>query len=476
MLSLKLINIFLLFLLLQFSINDRKLIFVYEHARHGARGPSSSYGAILNNGVDEYGVDWGTDGELTQIGKRQHYFLGVRNKLKYGGLIDFKKYNPKQILIHATDYNRTHQSILSELYGMYEDMKEAELVGDEAEYDMVNEEYMQKSNYTLYDQIKQEFVNLGNKVNKLSFPVFNIHKFPDKRIFLVDDCIKMKNYRDEKVGNVVKQYIKDFDDEFADAFFKFTGKTADYFHLYDIMKSITDHFICNYDNKRDLSNLEVHGLNLTRFYNFSKSFYGHFIFNYFIDEYTSGLEETHLMQDLLGYMDKRIEYGDKESYRAPKMVMDCGHDTTVGPIARFLGASFNKPYHEFCEFACNIFIELYSEGGGKYSVDYYLDDELIFGGLDYDVFKSTLQAHFWNDSYVDEFCGRKEDTDITDKSSLSDYANILFMISIITTILFLIFVSSTVIIFRRLKKLEKKLKENPLMNEELEGNELPELT
>ena len=158
------------------------------------------------------------------------------------------------------------------------------------------------------------------------------------------------------------------------------------------------------------------------------------------------------------------------------MVMDCGHDTTVGPIARFLGASFNKPYHEFCEFACNIFIELYSEGGGKYSVDYYLDDELIFGGLDYDVFKSTLQAHFWNDSYVDEFCGRKEDTDITDKSSLSDYANILFMISIITTILFLIFVSSTVIIFRRLKKLEKKFKENPLMNEELEGNELPELT
>ena len=476
MLSSKYTNIFFLFSLLYFSINARKLIFVYEHARHGARGPSSSYGAILNNGVDEYGVDWGTDGELSQIGKRQHYFLGVRNRIKYKGLIDFDKYNPKQILIHATDYNRTHQSILSELYGMYEGMKEAELVGNETDYNMVNEGYMQKCNNDLYGKIKEELVDVGAKVNKFSFPVFNVHKFPDKRIFLVDDCIKIKNYRDEKVGDVVKQYIKDFDDEFAGAFYNFTNKTADYFHLYDIMKSITDHFICDYDNKRDLSHIAAQGLNLTRFYNFSKSFYGHFIFNYFIDEYTSGLEETHLMQDLLGYMDNRIRFGDVETYKAPKMVMDCGHDTTVGPIARFLGASFNKPYHAFCEFACNIFIELYEEGGDKYSVDYYLDDELIFERVDYDEFKQTLEAHFWNDSYVDEFCGRKEDSDITNKSKLSDYANLLFMISIVSTILFLIFITSTIVIFRRLKKLQKKLQENPLLNEEMEGSELPVLT
>ena len=88
MLSSKYTNIFFLFSLLYLSINARKLIFVYEHARHGARGPSSSYGAILKNGVDEYRVDWGTDGELSQIGKRQHYFLGVRNRIKYKGLID----------------------------------------------------------------------------------------------------------------------------------------------------------------------------------------------------------------------------------------------------------------------------------------------------------------------------------------------------------------------------------------------------
>ena len=50
------------------------------------------------------------------------------------------------------------------------------------------------------------------------------------------------------------------------------------------------------------------------------------------------------------------------------------------------------------------------------------------------------------------------------------------MISIVSTILFLIFITSTIVIFRRLKKLQKKLQENPLLNEEMEGSELPVLT
>ena len=476
MVSIKFINFFLFILLQEFCISQRELIFVYEHVRHGARGPSSSYGAILQNGVDEYGIYWGTDGELTQIGKRQHYFLGVRNRIKYGNFINFTKYNPKEILIHATDYNRTHQSIISELYGMYENMQEAELVGEETEYNMVNVEYLRYSNNELYKEITKNISDIGNKVNKNSFPVFNIHKFPDKRIFLVDDCIKMKNYRDAKVGDVVKQYVKDFDDQFADAFTSFTGKPKEYFHLYDIMKSITDHFICDVDNKRDMSGIAGHGLDLDKFYNFSKSFYGHFIFNYFIDEYTSGLEETHLMQDLLGYMDRRINYQDELTYKAPKMVMDCGHDTTVGPIARFLSTSLDVKYHEFCEFACNIFIELYKEKDGTYTVDYYLDDELIFKGYNYEEFKKRIQSHFWNDTFVDEFCGRLEDSNIDNKSKLSDYANLLFGFSIVTSVLFLIFAASTIIIFRRLKKLQKKIGENPLMEMETEGAELPSLT
>ena len=107
---------------------DLELIFVYQHVRHGAGGPSSSFNSLFKNSVDEFRVSWEGqgDGELTSIGKREHYDIGVRNRLKYGkgknglGLIDFSRYNPEEVLFHVTNYNRTHQSINSELIGMYQ--------------------------------------------------------------------------------------------------------------------------------------------------------------------------------------------------------------------------------------------------------------------------------------------------------------------------------------------------------------------
>ena len=475
----KFINIAFIYILINLCYAERKLIFVYEHARHGARGPSSSFDAIFDNGIDEYKINWTTDGELSSIGKRQHYYLGVRNKIKYVGKLIDKKYNPKQLLIHATNYNRTHQSIMSELYGMFEDNEEDNLKGNETEYSMVNNKYMIKNNMDLYNSIDKHLKEIGDKVNKKSFPVFNVHPFPSGRIFLVDNCIKLNNYRYEQTGAKISEYYKRFDNDFGKGLTNFTGKELAFFHIYDKMKSVTDHFICDYDGKKDLTPLENAGINLTQFYNFSKEFYGHFIFDYFVDKYTSGLEETHLMQDVIGYMDKRIKANKEnigDTYKAPKMVMDCGHDTTVGPMARFMDSVFDCKYHKFCEFACNIYLELYEDGPNKYSVDYYLDDELLFKKKDYDEFKNKIEAHYWNDSYIDEFCGRKEDSDYDNKSELEKHADLLFNISIIATALFLIFLTSTIVIFKRLKKLQKKLKENPLMENELEGSELPALT
>ena len=110
------------------DIKNLQLIFVYQHIRHGARGPSASYNSLFIKGIDEFRVSWvgEGDGELTLIGKREHYDMGVRNRHKYGhgpnglGLIDFSTYDPEEVLFHVTDYNRTHQSINSELIGMYQ--------------------------------------------------------------------------------------------------------------------------------------------------------------------------------------------------------------------------------------------------------------------------------------------------------------------------------------------------------------------
>jgi len=84
--------------------------------------------------------------------------------------------------------------------------------------------------------------------------------------------------------------------------------------------------------------------------------------------------------------------------------------------------------------------------------------------------------NFWNDTYMDEFCGTREDTNIENKSKIEKYSNLLLAISIVSTMLFLIFITSTIVIFRRLKRLQKKIQENPLMDKDMEGSELPALT
>jgi hypothetical protein len=238
------------------------------------------------------------------------------------------------------------------------------------------------------------------------------------------------------------------------------------------MKSITDHYICDYDNKKDLSVLD-NRIDKKEFLDFSKRFYGNFIFNWFIDEYTCGLESTHLLKDLLGYMESRMQYKNEITYKAPKMVMDCGHDTTVGPIARYMSVAFNIPYHKYCEFACNVYFELYyqPENETKYSVSYLLDDELLINRMDYTKFKEKLESKFWNDAEMNEFCGKEEDTFINKKTNLGEYSKSLFGASILFTFMFLLAMIMTFFFYYKLKILERKLKEEKLSNEVLGENE-----
>ena len=174
--------------------DDLELIFVYQHIRHGARGPSASYNSLFINQVDEFRVSWEGegDGELTIVGKREHYDIGVRNRHKYGtgtnglGLIDFSRYNPEEVIFHVTDYNRTHQSINSELIGMYQPgilktLNEQQVNGSYPPN--VAEWRKKKENESLYADIFDEIDRLGNSTIINDIPIFNVHPFGPNRTF-----------------------------------------------------------------------------------------------------------------------------------------------------------------------------------------------------------------------------------------------------------------------------------------------------
>ena len=108
---------YLLLVLLYKICLTEKILFSFQIFRHGARMPYSG----VKNGVDVYKENWLIKGELTNVGKRQLYLLGVKTRKKYMEENDFlsKEYNPKEILIKSTDHNRTIESVYSYIQGLY---------------------------------------------------------------------------------------------------------------------------------------------------------------------------------------------------------------------------------------------------------------------------------------------------------------------------------------------------------------------
>ena len=402
--------------------DELELIFVYQHIRHGARGPSASYNSLFKDGVDEFRVSWEGegDGELTLVGKREHYDIGVRNRHKYGkgknglGLIDFSTYNPEEVLFHVTDYNRTHQSLNSELIGMYQPglLKTLTQQQVNGSYPPNDIQWFKRQNESLYADIIAEITSLENKTIVDNIPVFNVHPFGPNRTFnLETNCKNLDNMRLDS--------LKGKDELLYGYFLKHKEELRIFFQLQDysyftnirMMNSITDHYISDYKNYKDLSMFHnMTGIDLDEFYEKSGKFYHDWMYNYYCTNITCSMESSRLMEDLLGYMKRRIQYYPETTYYAPKLVIDCGHDTTVAPMQMFMYEAWeHKPEYgvrtQYCGFACNIYFELYKTTSGRtrYFVYYYIDDELIHI-FDYDEFDETIRAHMYTQENITEYC------------------------------------------------------------------------
>ena len=99
-------------IILQQTIED--IHFVLIHSRHGARAPIQLY----SNYTDIFGNKWEGPSELTEMGVKQHYLIGIRNSIVYKKLYN-PEYKNKEILVYSTNLNRTIMSAQAQLLGMY---------------------------------------------------------------------------------------------------------------------------------------------------------------------------------------------------------------------------------------------------------------------------------------------------------------------------------------------------------------------
>jgi hypothetical protein len=99
-------------------LKNEKLIFVELQCRHGARTPLG----LNDNNEDVLGIKWSNPGELTDVGQRMEYILGLKNRYRYiTNTYNFlsEKYDPHELLVLSTHLNRTLLSMTSQLLGLY---------------------------------------------------------------------------------------------------------------------------------------------------------------------------------------------------------------------------------------------------------------------------------------------------------------------------------------------------------------------
>ena len=212
--------LFLFINVLKFSKSE-ELIYAQLYIRHGARSPTN----LNEKGEDLINETWTSPGELTAMGYRMEYILGLRNRLRY----ITKKYkflsenfDPHELLVYSTDKNRTILSMASQLQGLYPIYPISSKNGKNLTKEQIKNAYPQVNISCDYcDKINQEIENMEDSALPHFMTVIPIHTFNSyqKKIINFDhhDCsanvrkLKQKNLEEkETIAELTENFNKKF--------------------------------------------------------------------------------------------------------------------------------------------------------------------------------------------------------------------------------------------------------------------------
>ena len=419
-----LIKIIIFYQIFSLSISDR-LVFLYTHFRHGARAPLD----IDNNFKDKLGEHWPNPGELTGIGQRMHYLLGLRNRLRYIKNENFlsEKFDPHQIIIFSSNLNRTMVSVSSQLQGLYpqKDEQGETLTATQQEiaYPQVNceDNYIQEALEDLGEnalpyKMTLAPVRMSNDLDR-KFNVYDIEECKAER-----DETKQKN--NENIEEWI-EYLNDFNEEYAESLNKFFGTEGKTYSISEL-NDICDSFLSDYWDGRNMTNFyEKTGLDFVALnedcFDFFRQYYL-YSFHGDSEKTLAHVDSSKIMRELLFYMKRRLdadmsstdEDANYKDYSYPRMVMNSGHDSTVSAdqifIINALGLNQSDIYI-FPKYASQLALEVRTEedeakasGYGDYTVVGYFDDKEIFN-VKADEFMNKIESEIWSDQKISDFCG-----------------------------------------------------------------------
>ena len=402
---------FLLFIISFLPIiksQKEELKFVFQMHRHGARAPFTG----VKNERDCFNESWINDGEISEVGKRMHYLLGVRNRKRFMTNFTFlnKNYDPHEILIYSTNVNRTIQSIYSQLQGLFPFGTGRNIPETLHDINIIKPKH---SNYShIFQNVEEKYFKDEKKLYAMPYKmnIVPIHLFyiPDHQVQLHDhkNCPGLKeNYLKQLTGEKVKEFRKKLETEFYDVLKDIENTTNssfldDYWVIYKYM----DTFIVDQTDGKEMKILKDKlNNNITKweiYSNLSKEFLFMDYYNInFYDVMISQISMTNTMRVIIKYMDDIVQ--NKKDKSKVKYLIYSMHDTTFGAMEVFNNLAFNTSI-EYANFAENGFYELYKINN-TFKVRLIIKDK-IRDDMNYTVFKEKVEKKLYSDEQIKEQC------------------------------------------------------------------------
>ena len=433
-------------------LEDEQILFSFQMIRHGARAPYDG----IKNGVDIYKELWISESELTEMGKRMLYLLGVKNRKRY--MIDNNTkflneyYSPQEIYIKSTDNNRTIESIYCYLQGLYPNYSEK-----------INEKVKNSSyppNKKYYKKFEEFLDKYKMNENRNPLP-YNMNIVPIHLIYKADHdfdlydeelCpyryqISDKFHKSEKVLNFVDKIINNTNNLFMDLE---PSNNFSFLYEYWTLYKYMDGFFCDDFDLRNFNYIKnKYGENIvTLLKNYSKEFLDMNYFDVSFSEYDKdiGLVSSSLtMNNILNWMENAKNMNENKIDKYLKFVIYSAHDSSIGSLDHFMRTALNSSVEE-CNFACSRTFELYKKGN-EYFVRYLKGDNSIKFNVTYTLFRKKVSDIMWDNNKIKEYCKYEKNEKKEEKKEKSREKNkgaayhIMIVLIIFDIILFIVLIA-----------------------------------
>ena len=424
----------ILIILFTLSEQSEKLIFVMTHFRHGARAPNR-----VRNNTDGLGEKWNRGGELTSVGKRMHYLLGYRNRIRYVEDYNFlsEKYNSSEIKIYCSTVSRAQLSLSSHLQGLYppnedlgEDLNEKQLINSDPPVN-VSDSRLEKEK----EELKTNA--LPNSMTFIPFEVIDLMGKtscrrggegggppPPPPLSQGEQGGELEGVGRERENTNSESRIKiinEFNEKYKENYSQFIEVEKSENYTFREIGSICEDFISDYVDGRELEKFSEL-IDTKEFYSFCIEAFGlqqgkDRVTNN-ETEYASG---TYLMKLLVDNTKLKIDedIGKNESSNInPKIIIVSGHDTTLVTNYYFLESALGitRDYYRIPTFASQMTFEIKRNDDNKvnrnysdYYINYYFNDELLIN-MTVDEFLNKIEPHIMTDEEINSVCNPDDKT------------------------------------------------------------------